>query len=197
MIIGVTGTSGAGKSKISELLKNKLEAVVVDADKIAKEMSQKQKAYYDAIVSFFGIDILRADEEINRKKLAQMVYEDSAKMQKLNELTNAYVVKEIEEKALMLEKERTVILDVPRLVESGLDNICDFTIAVLADEAVKLERICARDNVDAELAKKRLTIQPKDAFYLENVDYIIKNNGEDLEEQINEWRKICIKHGKN
>ena len=193
MIIGVTGASGSGKSIVSKKLKESLNAKIVDADKIAKSLAQKGNKYYEQIIEYFGEGILNEEKEINRKRLAEIVYEDRDKLSKLNEITKEYVVDKIKEEAM---KEEMTILDVPLLIESGLNNICDIVISVIANEDVKLKRICERDDIDADIAKKRLGIQPKDDFYIEHSDYIVRNNGESLEEQIKEII-TCIKLGKN
>jgi len=197
MVVGITGASGSGKSIIAEKLREKLNSKIVDADQIARKLAEKGNIYYAEIVKYFGIGILDEQVEIDRRKLAEIVYEDKEKMTKLNQLTKDYVAKEIQSEALELEKQNTVIIDVPLLIESGLNNICDVIISVRAGEKAKLERICSRDKIDIEFAKKRLRIQPEDSFYINNSDYIIKNNGaDDLEEQIEEIVD-CIKHGKN
>ena len=197
MVVGITGASGSGKSIIAEKLREKLNSKIVDADQIARKLAEKGNIYYAEIVKYFGIGILDEQVEIDRRKLAEIVYEDKEKMAKLNQLTKDYVAKEIRSEALELEKRNIVIIDVPLLVESGLNSICNIVISAIADEEAKLERICSRDKIDINFARKRLSIQPKDSFYINNSDYIIKNNGaDDLEEQIEEIVD-CIKHGKN
>ena len=186
MIIGVTGTSGSGKSTVSEMLKEKLNCKSVNADQVAKDMAKKGNNYYDEIVAYFGEEILDEEREINRIKLAQIVYSDKEKREKLNDMTNAHVADEIKKEAFRLVREGMVILDVPRLIESGLDRICNIIIAVLADTEIKLERICKRDQVDIETARIRLGIQPTDEFYMSCADYSIRNDDErNLETQVN------------
>jgi dephospho-CoA kinase len=176
MIIGVTGSSGAGKTTLANKLSNKLGANIVDADKIAKDLSKKGNKYYDCILKTFGEEILQNDCEIDRSKLANIVYSDNNKMKKLNELTHKYVADKIKEEALMLAEKGTVIIDVPLLIESGLNEICDIVVSILAEDKIKIERITKRDNISEEIAEKRLKIQPKDEFYIKNSNYIIYNN---------------------
>lgn len=175
------------------MLKEKLSCKLVNADSAAKELSQKGNKYYKEIVKYFGDSILDEEKEINRKMLAEIIYEDSIKREKLNDLTNIYVADKIAGLAINLEKEGLVIIDVPRLFESGLDKICNVVISVLAEENIKLERICKRDNIDIELAKKRLGIQQEDDFYIKNSTYIIKNNNENIEEEVENLASKIIK----
>ena len=184
MVIGVTGTSGSGKTVVSNILKEKLACNLVNADEIAKRLAKKGNKYYDEIVECFGQDILDESEEINRRKLASTIYEDEQKREKLNNITNIYVVEEIKKQAFELEEQGIVIIDVPRLIESGLNKICDIVISVLADSDIKLARICRRDNIEKSVAIKRLAIQPEEEFYIENSNYIIENNDETVNEQI-------------
>ena len=181
MIIGITGNSGSGKTTISNILSQKLEYYLINADKIAKELAKKGNEYYNKIVQNFGKEILDNKEEIIRSKLASIVYNNNEKMETLNNLTNEYIVSEIKKQAL--EKENAII-DVPRLIECGLSKICDVVISVLAEENIKIERICTRDGVSQSVARARLNIQAKDEFYIQNSDYIIENNGQNIDKEV-------------
>ncbi len=186
-IIGVTGNSGSGKTEFSKILAKKLEAVIIDADEIAKEVSKNGTEYYNQIVKLFGEEIIK-DEEINRKKLAKIIYSDKIQRENLNKLTNNYVVKAIKEK-VSKNKNKNIILDVPLLFESKLNLECNINIALLAKENIKIKRTCKRDNIDVETATKRLNIQPQDEFYIRNSNYVIVNNEANLEQEAEEFIK--------
>lgn len=192
MIIGITGNSGSGKSAISKILAKKINAEIIDADEVVKELSEPGSKYYNKIVELFGKEIL-IENKLNKKQMAEIIYNNSEKREKLNKLTYKYVVEEIKNRVKKL-KEKNIIIDAPLLFESGLDKICKFTIAVLADFNIKLERICKRDNLDKETAKARLDIQAKDEYYIKKANYIVENNGEIDEINLEE---ICIVIGKN
>ncbi len=192
MIIGITGNSGSGKSEIASILAQKIKAEIIDADLIVKELSEPEHTYYKKIIELFGEGILEG-KKLNKKKIADIIYKDKMKREQLNNLTYIYIVNEIESRVKNIEN-RDIIIDAPLLFESGLDKICNFTIAVLADEQIKIERICKRDNLDLKTAKHRLSIQEKDKFYISKADYIIKNNKK--KEEIN-LEEICTKIGKN
>lgn len=192
MVIGITGNSGTGKSEIAKLLAKKINAEIINADLVAKKLSEPGNIYNEKIIELFGEEILE-NKKLNRKKLAEIVYNNSQKRELLNNLTYIYVGNEIKH-MVKLTKNQNVILDVPLLFESGLDKICGFTIAVLADEKTKVERICKRDGIDENTAKSRLSIQAKIEYYKTRANYILENNG-DLNE-IN-LEEICTKIGKN
>lgn len=197
MIIGITGNSGAGKTTVSKILAKKINAKIINADEIVKEFQQPGMLYYNEIVSTFGQDILQKDLKINRKKLAEIIYKNKEEREKINKITEKYITQEIIER-IKKTKAQNIILDVPLLFESRLNKICDETISVVAKNRTKIKRICKREKIEKEIAKKRLNIQPKNKYYKNHSSNIIKNNNSKIEEKIEKvWRKICLKHGKN
>lgn len=192
MVIGITGNSGSGKSEISKMLAKRIKAKIIDADSIVRTLSEPGNKYYEKIVELFGKEILQG-EKLNKKKLAEIIYSDQIKIEKLNNLTYKYVVEKIKAEVESI-KTKNVIIDAPLLFESGLDKICEFTIAVLVDREKKVERICNRDKISKKTAIARLNIQADDNFYTKKADYIIVNNGKI--EEIN-MEEICIKIGMN
>ena len=93
MIIGITGSSGAGKSTACEILSEKYDIEIIDADKIARKLTDTNKDYLNEIVSKFGDDILLSDGTLNRKKLANIIYTDRDKRHLLNSCTFKYIKK--------------------------------------------------------------------------------------------------------
>ena len=187
-IVGLTGTSGSGKTTVCELIKQIYNAKIIDADKIARNLAKKGNLYLQAIVLEFGKEILNENEELNRKKLANIIYDNEEKREKLNKITFKYVVDEIKNIIGKLQNEDLIIIDAPLLFESNLNKICDFTIGVIAKEEIKIQRICKRDNIDKQTALKRIKIQKNDEFLKENTSCIIYNNLnlEEIKENIKE-----------
>lgn len=179
-IVGVTGSSGSGKSSVCKLIEEKYDAEIIDADKIARDLSQKGTMYYESIVEAFGSKIV-SNGNLDRKKLADIIYEDEEKRRLLNECTFGYIVREIKKQINKLNHKSIILIDAPLLFESELDTICDFVIAVVSTRENQIKRICERDNLDEEVAIKRLDTQKSNTFFEEAADYIIYNNG-DLEE---------------
>lgn len=191
-IIGITGNSGSGKSTISKLISKNYEAKIIDADKIAKEMTKNNGEYLQAIRQAFGNDVIK-NNELDRKKLADIVFLNRAEKEKLDGLTFEYVVEEIKKE---LETNQNldyqyIILDVPLLFESKLDKLCDYTIGVIAPKTEKIKRICKRDKLSKEKALQRLNSQPNDEFFTKNCNTVINN--ENKEETIKMMNEIMLK----
>lgn len=188
MIIGITGSSGSGKSTICKILEKEYKVKIINADKIAKKLSKKGTSYIQDIIDAFGKDIVDEEGELKRKKLAEIIYSDADKRKKLNNCTFKYIVEEIKKQISKVQKDATVIIDAPLLFEAGLDKICDTVIGVISKRELQLDRMVARDNIDYEQAEKRLASQKNNAFYQEKCDIIIKNgtNMKILEDRIKE-----------
>ena len=193
MVIGVTGNSGSGKSEISKILSNKINAKIIDADKVVKELYTPGQEYYNKILELFGNKVLEKNNKLNRNKIAEIIYNNESEREKLNNLTHKYVVDEIK-KRVKKEKNINIIIDAPLLFESKLDEICDITVAVLAEKSLKINRICTRDNIEQKIAISRLAIQKEDSYYQKKADYIVTNNGK--KDEIN-LEEICTRIGKN
>lgn len=195
MVIGITGNSGAGKTTAAEVLASIIDAKIIDADKIVRQEQKIGKKYYKKIIENFGEAILQNNKEIDRKKLADIIFESKQKMEQMNEITTACIVPIIIKKTKALN-DANVILDVPLLFESNLNEVCDITIGIIADEETKIKRLKKRDKgIDVS---KRLKAQPESDFYIKKADYIIENNGNDLQKNMEIiWKKICTEHGKS
>lgn len=189
-IIGVTGSSGSGKDSICKIIEREYNAEIVDADKIAKELSKKGTMYLNSIIDCFGTEIIDKKGELNRKKLANIIFEDENKREELNKLTFIHVVDEIQKRIKRMRR-KIIVINVPLLFESNLDKICDFVIAVISDKDKQIERIMKRDNITRESAEKRIKAQNTNEFFKENADYIIYNNDE-IEDMTKQLSKIKI-----
>lgn len=189
-IIGITGVSGSGKTTISKMIQQQCEAEVIDADKIAKDLTQGDTEYLQEIITEFGEKILDENHKLKRQELANIIFEDKTKKEKLDKLTQKYVVEEIK-RQIEKSKAQLIILDVPLLFESKLNEICNITIGVIANQQEEIQRICARDNITVEQAITRLKNQNDNEFFIENCDYIVENtNLENTQEELN---KILLK----
>ncbi len=182
IIIGVTGNSGAGKTTVSTIMKNNLNAPIVNADIIAREQMEEGKDYYNSVLKMFGKEILNTSKnktKINRAKIAKIIFVDKQKRDELNKLTFKFVGNEMKKK-IMEYKEQSqeyLILDVPLLYESKFNKVCNYVIAVIADEKTKVERLRVRDKLPSdEDAINRIHSQKDEEFYKENANFIIRND---------------------
>lgn len=194
-IIGITGPSGSGKTTLSKILINKYNSAIIDADAVAKKLSNDTSTeYYKAIVNLFGKEALQENNQLNRKKIALIIYNNKEKKEALDRLTFKYVVDDINKQIEKFKNKNYQYLgiDVPLLYEAKMEKICDYVIAVIAEDSEKIQRICKRDNISEELAKKRLGIQNKNEFYTKKADFVIHNNGS-LKKLENSFEEIVKK----
>mgnify|MGYP001786892757 FL=1 len=198
-VIGITGPSGAGKTTLSTILKSNYSSFIIDADEVARKLSNDSKTkYFEKMVNLFGKEILKDDGKLNRKEIARTIYKNKEKRRALNRLTFKYVVDDINEQIKEAEKQdyKYIGIDVPLLYEAKMEKICDYVIAVVAEDQKKINRICQRDNITEELAKERLKIQNDNEFFVKKADFVIHNDGtlEKLETSLKEiidkiWKK--------
>lgn len=195
MVIGITGSSGAGKSTVCEILQKKYGAKIINADKIAKQLSNKGTKYLQEIVKNFGQDILLENGELNRRKLADFIYHNEEKRELLNNCTFKYICKEIEKEIkqytnnykMNSHEEALIAIDAPLLFEANIENICNITIAVICqNKEDQINRIINRDKIDRSHAIARINAQKSNDFYINKCNYTIINNNNllDLEKQI-------------
>lgn len=128
------------------------------------------------------------NKEINRPKLAQIIFSNNQKREELNKITCLYIAKKIEEEAKM--ENQNIIIDAPLLIETNLNKICDIVISVIANKDIKIERICKRDNVDKKTAEQRLNSQLSENTYIKNSNYVLINNNANLEKEAKELLEL-------
>ena len=179
-IIGVTGPSGAGKGAVSEYMKTEYGFKVIDADKVYHDIISAPSDCVRELTENFGKYVLNENGGIDRKALSKLVFgeENKDKLLILNKITHKYVTYEINK---LLEEyansgAEACIIDAPLLLEAGIDEICDFVIAVIADKDLRAKRIAERDGIDVESALLRINSQKSDSFYRDNSDWMLSNN---------------------
>lgn len=185
MIVGITGISGSGKSTVANKICEIMKVKRIDADKIAKDMQKQGQEYFKEIVSTFGNDILDDNNEINRKKLAEIIFLDKNKKQALDNLTLKYVIPRIKKEARDIANNNIAIIDAALLFEMELNKFCDINIGVISKYQTCVNRICKRDNLEIGIAKARIDNQKNQNFFKINCNYCISNETDDnLEKQI-------------
>ena len=181
IILGVTGKSGSGKSTVSTIIKNNSGALIIDADKLVKELSSVGEKYYNEIVKLFGEEILIQTPEknkgkINNPKLAKIIFNDNEKREKLNKLTFKYVGEKTKEIILENKDKEIIVLDFPLLFEGGFDKICNCVIGVIADEETMISRLKERDRISRDEVESRINNQITEETLKEKCDYIVDNS---------------------
>ena len=173
-IIGLTGTTGAGKSTISNEFYKK-GFFVIDCDKVAKQVVETDKNTLDQLCNEFGADILNDDGILNRRLLASRAFVDKNATKKLNSITLPAIINNINELISSCNSDY-ILLDAPTLFESGANSICSAIVGVICDDETRKSRIILRDNITEEEALARMSIQKSNDFFKENCTYIIENN---------------------
>jgi len=173
-IIGITGGSGAGKTTASRVLKS-FGALTLDCDKIYHGLlltSSDMKA--ELGMRFPGV---LADGQIDRVKLGGIVFSDQTALNDLNAITHKYVGQELSQRIADWEAEggTIAVIDAIALIESGINELCDVVIGVIAPIESRIIRIMRRDKIDREKAEMRIDAQKPDSFFEENCDVILRS----------------------
>ena len=194
LIIGLTGPTGAGKSTAAKIAED-LRFQVIDCDLCAREAVIKDSGGYYAVISSFGEDILDENKEIVRKRLAKKAFSSKENTELLNRTLFPFIIRIVKEKITS----DFVLIDAPTLFESGIDSICDKTVAVLSKKEIRLKRILARDKISEPDALLRIGAGKSDEYYLSKADTIIYNDGnpEEFSEKFREFLNNCRKEKEN
>ena len=175
-IIGLCGQSGAGKTTALDIFK-KSGFATIDCDGISRDVTQADTPCLAELVETFGKDIMNPDKTLNRRRLGEIVFIDREKLATLNAITHKYILEEVEKRLSEYEKSYSaVVIDAPVLFESGLDKRCDVTLALLADESVRVHRIMKRDLIGEAMAKERISRQLSQERLSALCDFVIYNN---------------------
>ena len=185
VVIGLTGASGSGKSFIAKRFQA-YEIPIINADCIVHSIYRTENECTILLKHHFGDRIIRPDHSVNRQELGKIVFNDKEKLKLLNDIVHPFVIREIR---INIEEHRkhakAVLIDAPQLFEAGLEKDCDYVIAVIADDATRIQRIAIRDHISEDVARQRLLNQFSDEYFKERSDFYICNSLHDnIDEQI-------------
>lgn len=185
MIVGLTGGIASGKSTVSNYFRE-FGAEVLDADIVAKELSEKEENVAK-IIEIFGNEILDENGNISRKKMRERAFLEKDKLKQLNELLHPQVIEVFKNKRENTKEDEIVIFDIPLLFEAGMENLCDTVIVVYISKRVQLERMMKRDRHGIDLAERIIESQMSMSDKIDKADIIINNNCtlEDLKNNVN------------
>ena len=153
---------------------------IIDYDLISKMVVEPGLPAWQDIVSYFGKEILQENQEIDRAKLAKIVFNDEEKRKKLEYFIHFRMGEEIEQQqraALEADPDAVIIHDVPLLFEVGVDKTVQKTIVVYASKENQVKRLMQRDGLSQEDIRSRIRAQMPLAEKMKRADYIIDNNG--------------------
>jgi len=196
-VIGLTGGIATGVSTVAQMF-HELGAIIIEADKIARDVVEPGTQTYRKIVETFGREVLSADGTIDRKRLGQIVFADDAARRRLNRITHSAIRRLIEEEVERLRgsnPDAIVLIDVPLLLDTtGPDTFdMDGVIVVTAAKDAQIERLMRRDTLPEEDAQRRVAAQRPVDEKAEEADWIVRNTGslEETRRQVASlWRQI-------
>ena len=181
MIIGVTGGVGSGKSTVLKILEEEYDAVIIIADDISRELMLPGKACYMAAVSYFGPEILKdgPDSEIDRNKLAQIVFHEEEKRLALNRMNHPLVREEIQALIRQYTEEgrSLIVIESAILIQVGYLDMIDELWVVVADYHLRTERLKKSRGYSPEKIDSIVSSQLSDEQMKEYADYVIDNSG--------------------
>ena len=177
-VVGLTGGIACGKSTVSEILR-KLGACIIDADKIAHELSEPGQAIYQAYVEHFGSGILTDEGYLDRKAIAERVFACPEEKQWLDSTAFPLILGVLQKQ--LAEARRAdapaAVLDVPLLFEAGWDKLADESWLVYVAEDEQLRRLCLRDKCTEEQALRRIRAQMPLKEKMAMAEVAIDNSG--------------------
>lgn len=195
LTIGITGGIGSGKSTVCRIFKI-LGIPVFEADLVAKTLINSNAGIKNGMVAIFGKDIYGADNRINRKLLANLIFTDDLLLEKVNQLVHPAVRNEFLNWSKIQDSEY-IIHEAAILFESGFYKMMDYNILVSAPEELRIDRVSKRENITPEMVRKRMAKQWSDEEKrkLTNLE-LVNDNKKLIITQILEIDKKLKTHGK-
>lgn len=172
MILGITGGTGCGKTTLLQLIRQR-GGLVLDCDEIYHQLLISDRALLEALHQRFPQAF--SDGSFDRKKLGSIVFADAQALSDLNAITHSAVRQEVERR--LEDAPSLAAIDAIGLFESGLNRLCDLTVAVTAPEEARVQRLMQRDSISPEYARSRIAAQPSARWFAERCDAVLENNG--------------------
>jgi len=174
--VGVTGGIGSGKTALTDWLSEQ-GIVIVDADRVAREVVQPGTPALKAIIDAFGEQYLTQDGNLDRAAMRQLVFGDEEKRLLLESITHPQI-----REALLDQLQRAdsayVVLSSPLLLESGQSEMVDVSVVVDVPEEMQIQRTMARDANDKALVEKIMAAQMRRQKRLQLADIVVDNSGD-------------------
>ncbi|MFJ2672430.1 dephospho-CoA kinase [Streptomyces sp. NPDC088551] len=190
--LGLTGGIGSGKSEVSRLLTS-YGAVLIDSDRIAREVVEPGTPGLAAVVAEFGPGVLTPDGALDRPKLGAIVFGDPDRLRALNAIVHPLVRARSAELETAAGPDSIVVHDVPLLVENGMEALYDLVVVVDASPETQLDRLVRLRGMAESEARKRMEAQAGRERRRAAADVVIDNDGplEELEPQVRRvWQTL-------
>jgi L-threonylcarbamoyladenylate synthase len=177
VVLGITGCTGAGKTSALDAIRD-LGGKVIDCDAVYHNMLAENQEMRNTINAAFP-GVFHADGTLDREKLGREVFAKKDRLAKLNDIVFHFVIPEVRRQ--VGDEDGLYAIDAINLLESGLDSLCDCTVAVTAPVELRVRRIMARDHITEEYARMRITSQKPDDYYRAKCTYELSNAAESPE----------------
>ncbi|HKP51250.1 MAG TPA: dephospho-CoA kinase [Chloroflexia bacterium] len=190
-LIGLTGNIACGKSTVLRQLQA-LGAYTIDADRLIHDILRKDGAAYTPVVAEFGESILGENGEIDRRALGRIVFSDTARLRRLEEIEHP-IVRRIIEDRIREAQQPVVVLDAIKLIESGWADRCDKVWVVTCHREQQIERLMRTRGYSQQEAEMRVDAQSPQADKVARADVVIDNSGNmnDTHSQVlRAWRTL-------
>ena len=179
IIFGLTGCTGAGKTSALKAIQS-LGGEIIDCDALYHKMLSESEELRNAINEKFP-GVFSKDGKLDRRKLGEEVFAKKDRLTQLNDIVFRFVVPELERQVGTLP-DGLYAIDAINLLESGIDRLCDRTIAITAPVELRVRRIMARDNITEQYARLRISAQKSDEYYRSKCDCELTNAADTAEE---------------
>ena len=198
-VIGLTGNIGTGKSVVRQMLEG-MGAFGVDADDVAHQVIRRGEAGYAPVLAAFGSSILGANKEIERAKLAGVVFKDPQALIRLEDIIHPLVDLKIES-LIQSAASPVVVIEAIKLIESGISLKCDCVWVTVAHPDIQLKRLVEIRHLSEADARRRIAVQPPQEAKASLANLVINNNAALMETRqfvLTAWEKtVPIKPGKS
>ena len=187
MQIGLTGGIGSGKSSAARRF-GELGALVIDADRVAREVVEPGTDGLAAVVASFGPEVLAGEGRLDRPALARIVFADEAARDRLNGILHPRIRARVAERIAAAPPGTVVVQDVPLLVETGQASSYDLVVVVETPVGLRVERLARDRGMAAEEARSRMATQATDEQRRDAADVVVVNDGtfDDLRAAVDE-----------
>lgn len=193
LLVGLTGGIGSGKSTVARMLE-KRDAVVFDADVLAREVVEPGTPGHTAVIERFGANVLAPGGELDREALASIVFADPAARRDLEAIVHPEVRRRFAEGTeAYRDTDRVVIFSAPLLVETGMHSAFDLLVVVSASTATQIDRLMRDRGMSEDTVRSRIAAQATPEARAEVADVLIDNEGslEELEQQVERlWSEL-------
>lgn len=177
-VIGLTGGVGAGKSTVTHVLKKEYGALVLEADAICKKLMEPGGPAYDEIAGLLGTEVLLPGGEIDKKRMAQMIFEDPARRAAVNRILHPATYEAVK-KRIRNTRKKLIVYEAALPYEARFSELCDKVLYVYASPAVRRERLKASRGYPDEKISAIMRSQLSEEDFYRMADAAVNNDGDE------------------